>query len=398
MAMADMQISPTDDPRRSPGKEQQAAGVGILLQIMMLVLSFVLGSTLSGLCQQNIRDRLQVPASESHWTPLHLTNPLKMLLWWLPFVFLQCFTSVVLLNIRPSLAIIWTDPERYHSCSIPFHCGKISVGYPFWGEDRPKSCGHPDFGLRCEDSMNSMTTIVLNQVSYYVKDIDVEAHVLKIASTVLYYGGFCYYDQLQSHPHINITEIDSELFQYVTGYRNLTVLYGCPFSATHPGYLNCTREYMSSSHSNVFIQTGDYGSERCNYSVTVPVAKNTTLVADALQEAIYEGFELKWDLSSKACEDCRNSSGSCGYDQQLVCYCPNLTYDLSASVCANSSLPIIQSPASTGHHRYFSWSKRRFYSKSTGGDINNHLYSSHKWSTEKAYCLESRLLKEEKRE
>lgn len=30
----------------SPGKEQQAAGVGILLQIMMLVLSFVLGHVL----------------------------------------------------------------------------------------------------------------------------------------------------------------------------------------------------------------------------------------------------------------------------------------------------------------------------------------------------------------
>ncbi|KAK3009120.1 hypothetical protein RJ639_014916 [Escallonia herrerae] len=42
-----LQISPADhDPRGSPGKEQQAAGVGILLQIMMLVLSFVLGHVL----------------------------------------------------------------------------------------------------------------------------------------------------------------------------------------------------------------------------------------------------------------------------------------------------------------------------------------------------------------
>ncbi|KAI8524832.1 hypothetical protein RHMOL_Rhmol13G0180600 [Rhododendron molle] len=40
-----LQISPSD-PRGSPGKEQQAAGVGILLQIMMLVLSFVLGHVL----------------------------------------------------------------------------------------------------------------------------------------------------------------------------------------------------------------------------------------------------------------------------------------------------------------------------------------------------------------
>ncbi|KAG6743448.1 hypothetical protein POTOM_052140 [Populus tomentosa] len=43
-----MQISPAGggDSQSHPGKEQQAAGVGILLQIMMLVLSFVLGHVL----------------------------------------------------------------------------------------------------------------------------------------------------------------------------------------------------------------------------------------------------------------------------------------------------------------------------------------------------------------
>ncbi|OIT08573.1 sodiumhydrogen exchanger 6 [Nicotiana attenuata] len=40
-----LQISPAG-AKTSPGKEQQAAGVGILLQIMMLVLSFVLGHVL----------------------------------------------------------------------------------------------------------------------------------------------------------------------------------------------------------------------------------------------------------------------------------------------------------------------------------------------------------------
>lgn len=40
-----MLISPAD-PKGSPVKDQQAAGVGILLQIMMLVLSFVLGHVL----------------------------------------------------------------------------------------------------------------------------------------------------------------------------------------------------------------------------------------------------------------------------------------------------------------------------------------------------------------
>ncbi|KAK7303479.1 hypothetical protein RJT34_14386 [Clitoria ternatea] len=42
---SESEISPADTGR-APGKEQQAAGVGILLQIMMLVLSFVLGHVL----------------------------------------------------------------------------------------------------------------------------------------------------------------------------------------------------------------------------------------------------------------------------------------------------------------------------------------------------------------
>ncbi|KAG4946068.1 hypothetical protein JHK87_042075 [Glycine soja] len=42
---SELEISPAD-ARKAPGKEQQAAGVGILLQIMMLVLSFVLGHVL----------------------------------------------------------------------------------------------------------------------------------------------------------------------------------------------------------------------------------------------------------------------------------------------------------------------------------------------------------------
>ncbi|XP_024035760.1 sodium/hydrogen exchanger 6 isoform X3 [Citrus clementina] len=41
-----LQISQANDPRGSPAKEQQAAGVGIILQIMMLVLFFVLGHVL----------------------------------------------------------------------------------------------------------------------------------------------------------------------------------------------------------------------------------------------------------------------------------------------------------------------------------------------------------------
>ncbi|KAK2652294.1 hypothetical protein Ddye_012150 [Dipteronia dyeriana] len=255
------------------------------------------------------------------------------ILWPLPFVFLQCFTSVVLLNIRPSLAIIKSDPERYRGCLLSFRCGQISIGYPFWGDDRPQSCGHPDLGLSCDDTnpmlTNPMPTIVFNETNYYAIDTDKESHVLKVVRQDLHDSGICNPFLLGTNGIGTPGGIDSELFQYVNGYQNLTILYDCPFSATHLGYLNCSQGF-----SNAFIQTGDfYGSQECNYSATVTVANNTTLVADtnmlALQETVSEGFQLKWDLSSKACEDCRNSNGSCGYDKQFVCYCPNLPYYLS---------------------------------------------------------------------
>lgn len=66
----EFEISPADARGSTPGQDQQAAGVGILLQIMMLVLSFVLGhvlrrhkfyylpeasaSLLIGICKYNI--------------------------------------------------------------------------------------------------------------------------------------------------------------------------------------------------------------------------------------------------------------------------------------------------------------------------------------------------------
>jgi len=43
---SELQISPAINDPQGQEKQQQAAGVGILLQIMMLVLSFVLGHVL----------------------------------------------------------------------------------------------------------------------------------------------------------------------------------------------------------------------------------------------------------------------------------------------------------------------------------------------------------------
>ena len=46
MSSSELQISPAIHDPQGQEKQQQAAGVGILLQIMMLVLSFVLGHVL----------------------------------------------------------------------------------------------------------------------------------------------------------------------------------------------------------------------------------------------------------------------------------------------------------------------------------------------------------------
>ncbi|KAF2282693.1 hypothetical protein GH714_043710 [Hevea brasiliensis] len=111
-----------------------------------------------------------------------------------------------------------SNPDFHASCNISqYVCGSIAAGFPFWGKDRPDICGIPGLELKCK---NDTPTIEIKDGMYRVLEIDEQSQTLRIARKD-YMDGLC-------QPQLKNTTLDPQLFEYVPGYKNLTIIYGCP--------------------------------------------------------------------------------------------------------------------------------------------------------------------------
>ncbi|XP_022955452.1 LEAF RUST 10 DISEASE-RESISTANCE LOCUS RECEPTOR-LIKE PROTEIN KINASE-like 1.3 [Cucurbita moschata] len=236
------------------------------------------------------------------------------------------FSTSLLLTIffyiSPSLS-------TYKDCSLVFNCGKIiDVGFPFWGEDRPPSCGVPKLKLTCKDNV---VEIEMMQVKYRVLQVDLSKKTLKIARDD-YFDGICPDTRLKN------TTLNPNLFEMGNGYVNLTLLYGCdsPLMVV-PDHLR----FECPVHGDGCVKLGEeMGLWGCKNSVVVPVRGDEGLLVGVskMEEAIREGFEVKWKVDSGGCGgDCVESGGVCGYDLKLrrgICFCENgVSSSSSADVC-----------------------------------------------------------------
>ncbi|KAK7839028.1 leaf rust 10 disease-resistance locus receptor-like protein kinase-like 1.3 [Quercus suber] len=108
----------------------------------------------------------------------------------------------------------------YESCSNMFNCGKLNnIGFPFWGDNRPNSCGYPGLKLNCQ---GSVATIKIMNVTYQVLGVNPDAQILKITRED-FSAGIC------SPEFVNST-LDPTLLDFGIGLQNLTIVYGCGFS------------------------------------------------------------------------------------------------------------------------------------------------------------------------
>ncbi|KAI6691539.1 hypothetical protein NL676_028367 [Syzygium grande] len=121
---------------------------------------------------------------------------------------------VLMINMTQSQG----NDALYSDCSNLFSCGNIQgVGYPFWGGNRPNSCGYPALQLACEDNT---ATIMISNVKYKVLSFYPNTEVLQIARED-FSSGIC-------SPKFTNTTLDPPLFSMVNGYNNFTFIYGCP--------------------------------------------------------------------------------------------------------------------------------------------------------------------------
>jgi hypothetical protein len=206
--------------------------------------------------------------------------------------------------------------DWYSSCSNRFNCGDITdVGYPFWGDDRPDACGHPDLKLNCS---RNITTIEIMKVTYRVLAANTSTKILKIVREDYLVGGIC----SEAVAFLD-TAPDSELFDYGIGYGSITLFYGCP-PTNLPPVFSCNIGGIANNSG--YIAGGALGRGPCAQSVVVPV--RTTHYKDTgkwsiMEDAIKEGFDVKWKEDTAACSACTGSKGVCGYDpstKQTTCY------------------------------------------------------------------------------
>ncbi|OMP04726.1 hypothetical protein COLO4_09361 [Corchorus olitorius] len=233
--------------------------------------------------------------------------------------------------------------NNYSSCSKLFSCGNLEdIGYPFWGSDRPESCGFPRFGLTCRgDEVPEMT---IGEVTYRVLEINNNTRNLKLARTD-YWDNICpqYLRNTTLIPGLEYSS-DQDITLYYhclppsTNLPPIMRLFG-QFSCNINGTDNIIGYIMARSLTDpefnglVTSINGSLGT--CNSSVTVPLLTSQVPTVEAnpnsgnLTEALRAGFELQWSTNDALCDSCIGSGGQCGQNissGQFLCYCTNATF------------------------------------------------------------------------
>lgn len=253
--------------------------------------------------------------------------------------FLVLLYSALLISIQFPLS---SSFDWFNSCSNNLGCGNITgVGFPFWGDGRPSDCGYPQTQLICKANQ---TKINITGVVYNVLEIDQVKQILSVVRTD-FLSGFC-------SPSMLSTSFDSQIFEYDSDSGNLSLFYDCspPSESSSlmpqlPGYFTCPK---GSTYKNVYLSIAPYfplGSCKRSLSVGVPKSYYGYIGnLEKMEEALREGFKVKYKVDFGACKVCTSSNGVCGYNwaqSHTVCYCQgHLFYD--GKICIGG--PVSASP------------------------------------------------------
>ncbi|GFP85325.1 probable receptor-like protein kinase at1g67000 [Phtheirospermum japonicum] len=244
--------------------------------------------------------------------------------------------------------------SQFANCTLPFQCGTLTnLNYPFWGDNRPLSCGYPGFQLDCF-GRRDIPLLTISSITYRVLGIDFSARTLRVARQDLW-NTTCPTSLLRN------TILNPHIFQFPSDYENVTIYYGCTNNNTPqlPNQFTCD-DANGGTTLNLF-RTGSGASSgpgtgiTCNNSISVPVNQSAVRALESptanssinvLQDALANGFLVRWSADTReACESCRGSGGTCGCDG-TVCYMETQGSLQVWGVCRVESqgMPPVQSP------------------------------------------------------
>ncbi|XP_074277322.1 LEAF RUST 10 DISEASE-RESISTANCE LOCUS RECEPTOR-LIKE PROTEIN KINASE-like 2.7 [Silene latifolia] len=229
--------------------------------------------------------------------------------------------SVILLVLPTSISV----DNSYEACSSAlFSCGKIvsDVGYPFWGGERPKYCGHPSLQLQCLASdMGDQVQLVINQDKHAIYDvISMKLDHRNITLVLRGYEGITC---------TTFSKEYSEFFNFTSNDESITLIYNCPkhlsMGNLHdpvPCFGFPTHNYEAYYVHNMSA-IKEYAS--CS-SFEFPVLKDQLDLYNqgklgAFTRVLKHGFEVRYKYSSDSI-NCTSWGGTCGSSDHsdFVCF------------------------------------------------------------------------------
>ncbi|KAL8472620.1 hypothetical protein ACS0TY_029722 [Phlomoides rotata] len=246
------------------------------------------------------------------------------------------FLPLILVLLGIPRSCVCQNNDLYQTCRQPFQCGRLeNIGYPFYGGDRPPSCGYPGFDLDCRGDDPLITTA---SMTYRVLDFDTSTRTLKVSRDDLW-STLC--PPSPSNTTLNFTLFD---FYSRADDQNITIYYGCPDGQPNMPFRTQTQFFCGGSSffaagravAELSVGCSRLISVRVNQSATLELSNITTATADLLQGALRSGFSIQWSADDDNCRACSRSGGFCGYNPtsaSFACHCTNGT---SASICSGN--------------------------------------------------------------
>nr|GMC97026.1 LEAF RUST 10 DISEASE-RESISTANCE LOCUS RECEPTOR-LIKE PROTEIN KINASE-like 1.4 isoform X3 [Ipomoea batatas] len=249
--------------------------------------------------------------------------------------FLLIVVGFILLHIP---VYFCEDDHRYVACGKAFRCANIeNISYPFWGGDRPEYCGYPGFELDCNSE--DAPVISTQSTKYKVVCIDSSERRITVARQDL--------DRDICLTNPQNSNLDFNLFNYVSDDRNITIFYDCSSFVSKviplPTRFNCSSRAKSFGFYMVEVVDMSLGITcdshiiaRVNQTGARVLASPTGDPREVLRETLASGFSLQWTAYNAFCDKCTQSGGRCGSisnqsSTRFACYCADGSHSISCN-------------------------------------------------------------------
>ncbi|KAL2241409.1 UNVERIFIED_CONTAM: LEAF RUST 10 DISEASE-RESISTANCE LOCUS RECEPTOR-LIKE PROTEIN KINASE-like 1.3 [Sesamum indicum] len=249
---------------------------------------------------------------------------------------LPLIVAIVLFIQIPSYSC--QNDSQYQTCSQPFQCGSLrEIGYPFWGGNRPVSCGYPGFQINCQSNIPLLN---ISSTFYRVLNVDNTTRTLRIAREDLW-DTIC--PTLFFNTTLNFSLFD---FSSAANDQNITLYYGCGTNQLPPGtpvpfQFSCNVNGVNTLNFYTTAEASGQGNGvTCSSNIYVPVNRRAardltnleTASANLLQDALRSGFTIQWSANNDNCNGCARSGGLCGYNEgttAFACYCTDRVHEFT---------------------------------------------------------------------